>query len=244
VGVREFKESPVKYLAAKSRLAARLFVLVVESRQWTRKRGSWKELVAYSSEAAEGFLRPVQIPGEIEQALALVERIKPSFVLEIGTARGGTFFLFSRAASDDALLISLDLPAGQYGGGYAKWKTHLFRRLLLPGQRAHFVRANSHDPASLEAVKLALGGNLLDLLYIDGDHTYEGVKSDFEMYHSLVRPDGLIVFHDVAVHEERLNCHVRELWDELKGRYPQIEIIQDSGQGWAGIGILQNSPKE
>jgi predicted O-methyltransferase YrrM len=244
MGFRELRKAPIGYPVEKIRLVARMFGLVRESKRWTRKGRSWAELVAYSFDAADGFLRPLQVPGEIEQAVAIVEKTKPRFILEIGTANGGTFFLFSRAASDDALLISLDLPAGHYGGGYAQWKTHVFRRLLLPGQTAHFVRADSHDPASLENVKAALGGNALDLLYIDGDHSYQGVKSDFEMYSSLVRPGGLIVFHDVALHEVRHDCHVSELWDELKGLYPATELIQDSNQGWAGIGILQNSPKE
>ena len=43
---------------------------------------------------------------------------KPRFLLEIGTARGGTLFLFTRVSSSDALIISVDLPGGLFGGGY------------------------------------------------------------------------------------------------------------------------------
>jgi predicted O-methyltransferase YrrM len=40
----------------------------------------------------------------------------------------------------------------------------------------------------------------LDFLFIDGDHTYKGVKEDFEMYSPLVRKGGVIAFHDITKH--------------------------------------------
>ena len=133
-----------------------------------------------------------------ENALKKFARYPSRAILEIGTAHGGTFFLFSRAAAANALLVSLDLPEGRWGGGYSNWGTWIFRRLLLPGQSAHFVRADSHSATALEWVKQALGGTPLDLLYIDGDHSYEGVKADFDMYSGLIRPGELIIFHDIA----------------------------------------------
>ena len=238
---RDLREAPLRYIVTRCRLVGQLTGLVSTSQQWTRATRSWDELVAYVFEAADGFLKPLQIRAEIARAMAVVEKVKPRFLLEIGTARGGTFFLFSRAAAQDALLVSLDLPAGRWGGGYSNWKTRIFRRMLLPGQKADFVRANSHDPTSLARVREILGGNLLDVLYIDGDHSYEGVKTDYEMYSSLVRPGGLIVFHDVALHDVKHDCHVDQLWSDLKLRFPSSEIVQDPKQGWAGIGILQNS---
>jgi len=45
-----------------------------------------------------------------------------------------------------------------------------------------------------------LNGEPLDFLFIDGDHTYEGVKRDFEMYSPLVRNGGIIAFHDIVKH--------------------------------------------
>lgn len=239
---RHFREAPIAYVKTRGQLVGQLAGLVSESRRWTRPSRSWSDLVKYVFEAADGFLKPLQVPAEIEKAMAEVEKIKPRFILEIGTARGGTFFLYSRAAAPDALLISLDLPAGRWGGGYSSWKTRIFRRLLLPGQSAQFIRASSHDASSLTTAAKALGTNQLDVLYIDGDHSYEGVKADFTMYSSLVRPGGLIVFHDIAVHEAKYECYVERLWSEIKERFPTREIIQNRKQGWAGIGILENRP--
>ena len=77
-------------------------------------------------------------------------------------------------------------------------------------------------------------------MFIDGDHTYEGVKKDFEMYGPLVRESGIIAFHDIAVIEKP--CEVRKFWKELNSDYKK-EIIEDEKQGWNGIGIIRNNKR-
>jgi predicted O-methyltransferase YrrM len=75
-------------------------------------------------------------------------------------------------------------------------------------------------------------------LFIDGDHSYEGVKKDFEMYSPLVAEGGLIAFHDIAVHTKFTGCEVDRLWNEIKPAFRHREIIADLKQGWAGIGVV------
>ena len=159
--------------------------------------------------------------------------------MEIGTADGGTLFMLSRVADPAALLVSLDLPGGKFGGGYPKWKTKLFREMRLPAQRIELLRADSHEPGSLARVRELLGGRPLDLLFIDGDHTYAGVKQDFEMYGPLVRPGGLIGFHDINEHPDRsFGGDVPRFWEELKATRDVEEFIENPGQGY-GIGVLR-----
>ena len=134
----------------------------------------------------------------------------------------------------------MDLPGGKWGGGFSSWKTSIFSRLILPNQTAHFIRDDSHAARSRDKVKALLGENQLDVLFIDGDHSFEGVKQDFVNYSPFVRPDGLIVFHDIASHPPAKDVHVEEFWAEVKAQYPFQEIIEDVNQGWAGIGILRN----
>jgi len=55
------------------------------------------------------FIRPIQIREEIKNLLSILEKVKPKVILEIGTARGGTLFLFSNIADEKATLISIDL---------------------------------------------------------------------------------------------------------------------------------------
>ena len=242
MALQNLLENPFAYTKSRGRLFLDLLISRSRIRKMRRLDNSWNELINFVFEFGDGFLEPLQVRSEIRRAMEEIETIKPRRVLEIGTAHGGTFFLLSRAAHPDAQLISVDLPGGRFGGGYSKWKTAVFRGLLLPGQTAHFIRANSHDARSLQQVKTALAGEPLDLLFIDGDHSYEGVKQDFLLYRNLVRPGGMIAFHDVAVHPPHKQCEVDRLWAEVSREYPAMEFIEDREQGWAGIGILRNEP--
>ena len=99
-------------------------------------------------------------------------------------------------------------------------------------------RADSHSSRTVTKTLAALHGRELDYLFIDGDRTYEGVKRDFELYAPLVRRGGIIVFHDIAKHAERRNCHVDLFWKEVKSAFLYREIMAQLNQDWAGIGIL------
>jgi predicted O-methyltransferase YrrM len=92
-------------------------------------------------------------------------------------------------------------------------------------------------------LKSKLGGKntKIDFLMIDGDHSFEGVKSDFEIYHKLVKKGGIIAFHDVKetqMHTE-LNCFVSDFWNKIRldERFEAIEFL-DSVNDWGGIGVL------
>ncbi|MDK2915195.1 MAG: hypothetical protein PWQ79_2110 [Thermococcaceae archaeon] len=186
-----------------------------------------------------GFnIKPLQIFEEILELAKLVSGLEPKVVLEIGTANGGTLFFWSRLASDDATLISIDLPGGLFGGGYPLWKVPLYRSFAKPHQKMYLLRANSHDPTTLEKVKELLRGKQVDFLFIDGDHTYKGVKRDFEMYAPLVRKGGIIAFHDIVLHPPETGCEVNKFWNEIKHNFRHEEIVKDWDQKWAGIGVL------
>ena len=91
---------------------------------------------------------------------------------------------------------------------------------------------NSHDNNLIATVLDNNIYNDIDMLHIDGDHTYEGVKADFENFKSLVKKGGMIVFHDIAGIPD-----VAKFWNEVKAHYPETfrEIIHEGG--W-GIGMI------
>jgi len=196
------------------------------------------DLLNFTFNGLAGLIKPAQVYSEISQLLELVDRIKPGAILEIGTANGGTLFLFSHVASEAAVIISIDLPGGKFGGGYPKWKGILYRAFTLPGQRIHLLRADSHDRETLEQAKRILDGKEIDFLFIDGDHTYEGVKKDFEFYSPLVQKGGIIALHDIVVHPPETGCEVSKFWGEIKGDYNSEEIVKERSQNWAGIGVV------
>lgn len=184
-----------------------------------------------------GIVRPLQIRSEILRLVALVDRERPRVILEIGTASGGVLFLLARSAPEDATIISVDIPEDR--GGYPRWRQRLYRAFGRKKQSMHFVKGDSHARSTLAEVEKILSGRRLDFLFIDGDHTYSGVKEDFSMYGALVRKGGAIVFHDVVFHPHTgPDCEVDRFWNEVKKGYGYEEFIEDPKQGWAGIGVL------
>lgn len=204
-----------------------------------KTRGSGAEaLVSLIYEGCRGMLRPFQVRSEICELAGLVAAMKPSAILEIGTAAGGTLFLFSRLAAPDARIISVDLPWGKFGGGYYFWRIPLYRSFRGQSQRLNLLRADSHSQGTFERVDKLLDGRKLDFLFIDGDHTYEGVKRDFQMYSGLVKKGGAVAFHDIVEHPADESCGVHRFWREIKTGFPHRELIGDKDQKWAGIGVI------
>lgn len=183
-------------------------------------------------------IKPIQIFEEILEFSRIVRDLKPRNILEIGTAGGGTLFIWSRISREDAKIISIDLPGGSFGGGYSRWRIPLYRSFTREGQKLYLLRRDSHSIETLDIVKKILDKDRLDMLFIDGDHSYEGVKKDFEMYSPLVREGGIIAFHDIVPHPPETGCEVSRLWDEIKNKYKYLEIVRDWNQKWAGIGVL------
>jgi cephalosporin hydroxylase len=195
-------------------------------------------LVDFAFTGCYGIIKPSQVQNEILELLKILSGTKPKFILEIGTANGGTLFLFSRVASQSATMISVDLPGGPFGGGYPESRIPLYKSFALPNQQIHLIRANSHDRGTLEQVKAVLGGEQIDFLFIDGDHSYEGVKMDFEMYSRLVKKGGLMAFHDIVVGAPESVGEVNRFWNEIKRKYESVEIVENSDQNGWGIGWL------
>lgn len=144
-------------------------------------------------------------------------------------------------ASDEATIVSVDLPGGQFGGGYPDWKKKLFKGVKKSNQKMHLLKLNSHHDETFKKVVSILGSIKIDLLFIDGDHSYKGVKSDFEMYSSLVSPGGFIAFHDIVPGPEINVGGVPVFWEEVKGIYSESyqEFVDDWSQVGKGISLIK-----
>jgi len=96
------------------------------------------------------------------------------------------------------------------------------------------IMGDSHAPATLHKLVAMLGGRNVDLLFIDGDHAYESVKKDYEIFSPLTK--GLIAFHDIAG-----VAGPKQLWQELIINTPHTKYfisIDARGSDRMGIGIM------
>jgi len=179
---------------------------------------------------------------EFASLLRLLKRRKLKSIVEIGTAQGGTLYAWCKIAGSDAAIISIDLPGGPFGGGYTLNDIKKFRKYKRKNQHIYFLRKNSHKQETKNKLAEILGGRKIDLLFIDGDHRYKGVKKDFQLYSPLVKQNGLIVFHDILYHPKVPECKVNKFWNEIKRKYKNAAFIDkqgDRGWGqWGGIGVI------
>ncbi len=177
----------------------------------------------------------VQERDELVGLAASIKKLQPEVIVEIGTFKGGTLFVFCRLSAAVRKVVSIDLPGGEYGGGYHFRRCRLYREFLFDRPRAsmELIRGDSHRSEVMQELQLRLAGRPIDFLYIDGDHTYEGVRSDFEMYSPLVRSGGLIAFHDIAT--QKAGCGVHRLWAELRDRYRSEEWVASSSTKGNGL---------
>jgi cephalosporin hydroxylase len=214
-----------------SKKATKLFsILSLLTKLQFKQKWTPSEIVDLSLSTT--VLETIQVRSELQRFAAIIADLKPNTLLELGSNKG-----LSRLASADALVVSLDLPGGDFGGGYKDYHVPIFKRFTHGKQQMHLVRGDSHSIQMETSVREIVGDRKLDLLFIDGDHTYDGVKRDFETYSTLVRPGGVIAFHDIAENKME-TCQVSRFWHEIKLRYRHEEIVESAAQGWAGIGIL------
>jgi spermidine synthase len=165
--------------------------------------------------------KPLLISQKMEEFSAFISFLKEKNVrnvLEIGTYKGGSAFLFHKLLNANVTTIDI--------------KQILLVRIALMLKGIRVIQGNSHDEKVLEKVKRSY-----DLLFIDGDHDYNGVKKDFEMYSHLVREGGIIAFHDIF--SER---GVNIFWNEIKRNYDYVEI-KDKVEPY-GIGVLIKKGKK
>ena len=168
---------------------------------------------------------------EFEELIKIFRDLNPKRILEIGTYKGGSLYIFSRQI-DNLNMISVDFPMI---GERLKWlKTFLIKRIPLKNQKLWLLREDSHKKETLNHVKKILRNNKLDFLHIDADHFYKGVKKDFEMYSPLVRKGGIIAFHDIKSEKG-----VIKFWGEIKEKYKGREIVAKNRENRPGI---ENSP--
>lgn len=172
-----------------------------------------------------------QIPWEIDGAIRHIAAVHPQVICEIGTFDGGTSLLFSRFLPGVELMLCIDL--------YVKNK-EMLRLLAPPRQQLRFLDMPSSAPRTVARVRELLGGRSLDVLFIDGDHRYEGVNQDFLSYLPLVRKGGLVLFHDIVPDKggRAWAGGVPQLWKELAPQYPHREFVQSRDQDGYGIGVL------
>jgi hypothetical protein len=158
---------------------------------------------------------------------------RPRRFVELGTHNGMCFFAACQATEALALdtqCIAVDNWLGDpHASFHADEVFDNFRatfRNNFPDQ--FYLKANFRD--ALECFE----DGSIDLLHIDGFHAYSAVKDDFETWLPKMSHNGIILFHDINVHERGFG--VWRLWAELEEQYPSFSLWHCHGLGIICVG--------
>lgn len=175
---------------------------------------------------------------------SLVEYFKKKDVVyfEIGLCRGGSFVLTSNVLSSmgfNVYALGLDLPnTPLWGGSGANVVDDVAK--LKPKFLYDIVLGNSHRIAIRDKVANILGSKKVDILFIDGDHSFQGCLHDFELYSPFVEKNGIIVFHDITHFNKWRHVEVWKVWERIKPYFTYREFACKENYGigtiiWNGV---------
>jgi cephalosporin hydroxylase len=158
--------------------------------------------------------------------------------LEVGSRHGGSLCLFGRMMDDGAKLIAVDYPSPPPANNAGEKLLATAEKLRGEGIDANAIIGSSYDPATIAKVAEALEGRQVDVLLIDGDHSIYGVAADAHNYAPLVRPGGLVIFHDCGECENdgmarRHRPSVNAAWRDLGEKRNTLLV-----QGFTGFGLV------
>jgi predicted O-methyltransferase YrrM len=203
--------------------------------EYHRSPRSLEEIIHWGMDfGCKGFykIRAQQLESEISRLAQFVAALTPKNILEIGTGSGGTLVIWAALASHQ--VISCDCKE-------LKRLRPLLEAMPPPGSRCQIklLTGDSHSASLRMRVLHELQGEMVDFLYIDGDHAEMGVKQDWENYHGLVRRGGLIAFHDIVEKQPSPFNQVATFWKTIRQNFDTEEVIADRNQCGYGIGIVR-----
>lgn len=172
--------------------------------------------------------------GHIPFAYHLVSIMKPSLVVELGSFRGNSLNAFCQSVDDhaiDAKVVGIDAWEGDLHMGSFPEEYYQELQAFI---NTHYASFASLQKSYFDDAVGSFDDGSIDLLHIDGLHTYEAVKHDFETWLPKLSNKAVVLFHDTTVIQKDFG--VIQFWSEISKNYPSFNFNFSHGLGVLAVG--------
>ncbi|MCF3526844.1 MULTISPECIES: class I SAM-dependent methyltransferase [Stenotrophomonas] len=178
--------------------------------------------------------------GHIPFASWLVETVRPKSIVELGTHNGASFLAFCQAVETQhvsARVFAVDTWEGDEHAGF--YGDEVYAELRDYQQR-HYAGISEMMRMRFDQALEYFAEGSVDILHVDGLHTYEAVREDFETWRSKLSRRAVVLFHDSCVRERGFG--VWQYWSEICSQFPSFEFTHTHGLGVLLVG--EEQPQE
>ncbi|EJM70723.1 hypothetical protein PMI30_00670 [Pseudomonas sp. GM50] len=177
--------------------------------------------------------------GHVPFAAWLMQTQKPRVFVELGTHLGMSYFAFCQAAVEgniDTRCYAVDTWEGDEHAGF--YNNNIFNEIVSHNEE-HYSAFSRLIRQRFDDAALEFSDGSVDLLHIDGFHTYEAVSHDFETWKSKLSERAVVIFHDINVRDSGFG--VWRFWEEVTKHYPHFRFDHYHGLGVLLVGKEQNA---
>ena len=174
-------------------------------------------------------------------AMWAIDVLRPRVLVELGTHAGVSYCAFAQAVKTLGISCACYAVDTWEGDAHTNKSEAAYAGNVYEDLKAH------HDPryagfstlvrSTFEAAVGSFADGSIDLLHIDGYHTYDAVRGDFETWQAKLSDRAVVLFHDI--NERGSDFGAWRFWDEVSRRYPSFHFLHGHGLGVLAVGPEQ-----
>jgi hypothetical protein len=170
--------------------------------------------------------------GHLFFARDLIAAVAPSLIVELGTHFGESYFGFCQAVQEQGSAcqcFAIDTWHGDPHTGF--YSESIFNEVRTHNEE-WYAQFSTLLRTTFDEATTCFSDASIDILHIDGYHTYDAVRRDFETWSNKVRPGGIVLFHDTAIRQGDFG--VWRFWEEIRSDFRTFSFLHS-----CGLGVLQ-----